>query len=53
MLISIFAMKPEKAIDQRDPSAVAAPRITAGGAMRTIPRWPALAKRMSLPETAW
>ena len=43
----------EKAIDQRDPNAVFWPRLTVGGAMRASPRWPALAKRMNLPESAW
>jgi tetratricopeptide (TPR) repeat protein len=43
----------EKAIDQRDPNAVFWPRFTVGGALRASPRWPALAKRMNLPESAW
>ncbi len=43
----------EKAIDQRDPNVVFWPRSTVGGALRASPRWPALAKRMNLPESAW
>jgi len=43
----------EKAIDQRDPNAVIAPRLMAGETLRTSPRWPALAKRMNLPKAAW
>jgi eukaryotic-like serine/threonine-protein kinase len=43
----------EKVIDQRDPSAAIAPRLPFAEALRTSPRWPALAKRMNLPESAW
>jgi eukaryotic-like serine/threonine-protein kinase len=43
----------EKLIDQRDPAAVLWLHRVAGGALRTSARWPALAKRMNLPESAW
>jgi tetratricopeptide (TPR) repeat protein len=43
----------EKVIDQRDPSALFWPRLTVGAALRASPRWPVLAKRMNLPESAW
>jgi tetratricopeptide (TPR) repeat protein len=43
----------EKVIDQRDPNAIIWPRYGAGEALRASPRWPALAKRMNLPESAW
>jgi hypothetical protein len=43
----------EKAIDQRDPNAVIWPRLMVGEALRASPRWPTLAKRMNLPESAW
>ncbi|HEY6344736.1 MAG TPA: tetratricopeptide repeat protein [Bryobacteraceae bacterium] len=43
----------EKAIDQRDSNAVIWPRFNAGEALRKSLRWPALAKRMNLPESAW
>ncbi|HEY7389220.1 MAG TPA: protein kinase [Bryobacteraceae bacterium] len=42
-----------KVIDQRDPNAVISPRLGGNAALRTSPRWPALAKRMNLPESAW
>jgi eukaryotic-like serine/threonine-protein kinase len=43
----------EKAIDQRDLNAVTLPRRTISEALRASPRWPSLAKRMNLPESAW
>jgi serine/threonine protein kinase len=43
----------EKVINQRDPSAILTPRVGSGEALRTSPRWPELAKRMNLPESAW
>jgi serine/threonine protein kinase len=42
----------DKVIDQRSPVAVLWPRVE-DGALRASPRWPALAKRMNLPKTAW
>jgi len=42
----------EKVIDQRDPNAIVLPRVGFGEALRTSPRWPALARRMNLPESA-
>jgi hypothetical protein len=42
----------EKVIDQRDPGATVMPRTPIGEALRSSPRWPALAKRMNLPESA-
>ena len=42
----------EKSIDQRDPGAVFWLRLHAKGAICSSPRWPALAKRMNLPESA-
>ncbi|HEY7389222.1 MAG TPA: hypothetical protein VH640_11980 [Bryobacteraceae bacterium] len=42
----------EEVIDQRDPGAVIWPRFTVGEALRASPRWPALAKRINLPESA-
>lgn len=41
----------EKLIDQRHPNA-ALSRVTVAG-LRTSPRWPALARRINLPESAW
>jgi tetratricopeptide (TPR) repeat protein len=43
----------EKAIDQRYPQAIVLPRLGVGENLRSSPRWPALAKRMNLPESAW
>ena len=43
----------EKAIDQRDPNAVIWPHLAVFEALRASPRWPAFAKRMNLPESAW
>jgi len=43
----------EKAIDQRYPQAIVLPRLGVGEALRSSPRWPALAKKMNLPESAW
>ena len=42
----------DKAIDQRDPGAVFWLRLHAKGAIGSSPRWPALAKRMNLPQSA-
>jgi eukaryotic-like serine/threonine-protein kinase len=42
----------EKIIDQRDPTALLWPRYMFGASLRTSPRWPALAKRMNLPQSA-
>jgi TolB-like protein/tRNA A-37 threonylcarbamoyl transferase component Bud32 len=42
----------EKAIDQRDAHALITPRLPSGLALRTSPRWPALAERMNLPKSA-
>jgi tetratricopeptide (TPR) repeat protein len=43
----------EKVMDQRDPIAVIWPRLMVIEALRTSPRWPALAKHMKLPEWVW
>ncbi len=43
----------EKAIDQRDPGALFSRAFHAKGAICSSCRWPALAKRMNLPESAW
>jgi eukaryotic-like serine/threonine-protein kinase len=42
----------EKAIEQRDPSAVGYLRTPLMKALQSSPRWPALAKQMNLPEGA-
>ena len=42
----------EKVIDQRDPHAPLEPRLPVGDALRSSPRWPALAQRMNLPPEA-
>jgi tetratricopeptide (TPR) repeat protein len=39
----------EKVIDQRDPIAASTPNFEPWRALRSSPRWPALAKRMNLP----
>jgi len=43
----------EKAIDQKEVNAGYWTRTGIGAALRSSPRWPALAKRMNLPESAW
>jgi len=43
----------EKSIDQRDPGAVFWLRLYGKGTICSSDRWPALAKRMNLPESAW
>jgi serine/threonine-protein kinase len=43
----------DKAIDQRHPFALVGQALAGGAALRTSPRWPALAKRMNLPAYAW
>ncbi|MGP0074343.1 MAG: protein kinase domain-containing protein [Bryobacteraceae bacterium] len=43
----------EKSIDERDPAAAFWLRYQNKGALRSSPRWAALAKRMNLPESAW
>ncbi|HEY6344181.1 MAG TPA: tetratricopeptide repeat protein [Bryobacteraceae bacterium] len=43
----------EKTIDQRYPQAIVLPRLGVGENLRSSPRWPVLAKRMNLPESAW
>ena len=40
----------EKAIDQRDPFVVVFARAPVSQALRDSPRWPALARRMNLPD---
>jgi hypothetical protein len=40
----------EKMIDQRDNTVAVAPHVPLGRALLSSPRWPALAKRMNLPE---
>jgi tetratricopeptide (TPR) repeat protein len=42
----------EKAIEQRDPSAIGYLRTPLMKIVQTSPRWPALAMRMNLPEAA-
>lgn len=42
----------DKLIDHRNPIAVFCHHVP-GFALRSSPRWPALAKRMNLPESAW
>ena len=43
----------EKALDQRDVAAGFYVKLGLSGAFRRSSRWPALAKRMNLPESAW
>ena len=43
----------DKSIDQRDPAAVLWVRTNLTGAIRSSHRWPGLAKKMNLPESAW
>jgi eukaryotic-like serine/threonine-protein kinase len=40
----------DKMIDQRDNAAAVLPRVPFGAPLRSSPRWPALAKRMNLPD---